>query len=70
MVRNKAAQYEKKMMDETPELEKRAEQLIKAGREDEAIKLLEGYTQEITASEERSWQDMKADLWTIFARAL
>lgn len=70
IVRNKAAQYEKKMMDETPELEKRAEQLIKAGREDEAIKLLEDYTQEITASEERSWQDMKADLWTIFARAL
>ena len=69
-IRSKVAQYEGTMMAETPYIEKIAEDYMKAGKKEAAVNLLNEYCEELAASEQKSWQDMKADFWAIFARGL
>ncbi len=62
--------YEKIMMEECKKIETQAAELIKAGKKDEAIALLNQFTRLFEASTRSSWEGLKADLWTIFARSM
>ena len=62
------AYYEEQMMQECPVVEKKAAELIKEGKMDEAVTLMERYTQKMASATAKTWEDLKADLWQIFAR--
>lgn len=51
-------------------IENMAVQLIKEGKKEEARKLLTDYTNNFAASAMRRWTELKAELWTIFARSM
>ncbi|EKD31360.1 MAG: hypothetical protein ACD_77C00343G0002 [uncultured bacterium] len=58
------------MFDMAPDLEKRAQILIKEGKTNEAKELLTKHTNDFAAATMQKWLDLKADLWSIFARAM
>ena len=62
--------YQKLMMEECKEVEKKAVGLIKEGKRDEAVEMLTKFTVMFEASARNSWENLKADLWTIFARSM
>lgn len=62
--------YEKAMMEQCKAVEEQAAKLIKEGKKDEAVKMLNEFTRRFEASTRNSWEELKADLWTIFARAM
>ena len=62
------AYYEEQMMQECAVVEKKAAELIKEGKMDEAVTLMERYTQKMASATAKTWEDLKADLWQIFAR--
>lgn len=51
-------------------IENLAARLIKEGKKEEARKLLTDYTNNFAASAMRRWTELKAELWTIFARSM
>ena len=62
--------YEKLMMEECKKVEADAAELIKQGKTDEAIKMLNEFTKKFEASTRNTWKELKRDLWPIFARGL
>ena len=58
------------IFEDTPELEKKAVELIKAGKKEEAVELLNGYCSRLSASEQRTWEELREEFWSIFARSL
>jgi hypothetical protein len=56
------------MMQECKVVEKKAAELINEGKKDEAIVLIERYTQKMASATAKTWEDIKAELWQIFAR--
>jgi len=62
--------YEKLMMEECKKVEAVAAQMIKEGKKDEAIKMVNQFTQQFEASTRSSWENLKRDLWPIFARGM
>ena len=60
--------YEEQMMQECAVVEKKAAELIKEGKREEALTLMERYTQKMASATAKTWEDLKADLWQIFAR--
>ncbi|MBR2438301.1 MAG: hypothetical protein IKB26_04645, partial [Bacteroidales bacterium] len=61
---------ETQMMKENALIEKEVAQLLKEGKKEEATKLLNNYTQKYASSTAKTWEDLKAELWTIFARSM
>ena len=41
-----------------------------SNKKEEAAKTLNNYTQKYASATAKTWEDLKADLWTIFARGL
>ncbi|MEF9930980.1 MAG: C69 family dipeptidase [Bacteroidales bacterium] len=70
LIEDQVAYYEKQMMQENPVVEAQAAQLIKEGKKGEAVKLLNNYTAKIAAATSKTWEDIRAELWTIFARGM
>lgn len=62
--------YQKLMMEECREVEKKAVELLKEGKREEAVEMLTKFTAMFEASARNSWERLKADLWTIFARSM
>ncbi len=60
--------YQKQVMLECGIIEQQATKLIQEGKKNEAIDLLNKYTQKMAAATAKTWEDLKADLWQIFAR--
>ena len=52
------------------EIEKKAADLIKEGKKDEAVKMLNEFTEFFESSTRNSWKTLKGELWTIFARSM
>lgn len=70
LLEDQVANYEKQMMKENALIEKEVAQLLKEGKKEEATKLLNNYTQKYASSTAKTWEDLKAELWTIFARSM
>ena len=70
LLEEQVANYEQQMMRENALIEKEVAQLLKEGKKEEATKLLNNYTQKYASSTAKTWEDLKAELWTIFARAM
>ena len=70
LIEPKVLDYEVIMMESAKKAEKEAEELIKQGKKEDAIKLLNEYTRRFEASTRNTWEELKADLWSIFARGL
>ncbi len=66
----KIKEFENQMMEQTPELEKQAKELLNEGKINEAILLLNKYCKELFNSEVKTWEELKADFLTMFARSL
>ena len=62
--------FENKMFEEAPVLEKRAADLIKAGKTQEAKELLTNHTHNFASMTMQRWKEMKAIFWTMFSRAM
>ena len=66
----KVAYFEKQMMRENPVVEREVAELVKAGKKDEAAEVLNSYTQKWASTTSKAWEDLKAELWTIFIRSM
>ena len=62
--------FEEEMFASAPAVEKQAEELIKEGKVDKAREILTNHTNNFALSTMKRWQDMKAQLWTVFSRAM
>lgn len=62
--------YETQMMQENPLVEKQAAELIKEGKKDEAVKLLNNYTQKYASATSKTWEELEAELWQFFIRSM
>ena len=63
-------EYDDMIFDDAPALEKKAVQLIKEGRKEEAVELLNSYCSRLSASQQRTWEEMREEFWSIFARSM
>ena len=43
-------------------------QLIKEGKRDEAIELLNNFTEEFANATSKAWSNLKGDIWVMYAR--
>ena len=64
------AQFEEMMFEMAPDVEKKAAELIKAGKVEEAQKLLDTHTANFASMTMKRWQQIKAPLWQMFARSM
>lgn len=62
--------FQDKMFEMAPIIESKATQLIKDGKVDEAKQLLTNHTHDFASMTMQRWQELKAQLWTIFARSM
>ncbi|MFA6334311.1 MAG: C69 family dipeptidase [Bacteroidales bacterium] len=62
--------FENMIFDQAPKVEERATILIKDGKKREAQELLTNYTNNFASVTMRRWQELKAELWIIFARSM
>ena len=69
-IRKALSEYDRMIFEDAPELEKKAVELIKAGKKEEAVELLNGYCSRLSASEQRTWEELREEFWSIFARSL
>ena len=70
LVEPQIAKFEAQMMATAPEAEKMAQELIKAGKVQKATQLLTKRTHDFAALTMQKWIEMKAELWSVFARAM
>lgn len=66
----KIAEYETQMMEQCKQVEKKAATLVKEGKKEEAVIMLNHFTNQFEASTRKTWEEIKTDLWGIFARGL
>lgn len=70
LLEDQVAFYEKAMMDQNKVVEAEAARLLKEGKKEEAVKLLNNYTEKFAAATSKTWEDLRAEIWNIFARGL
>ena len=70
MMRKALEEYDDMLFDDAPLLEEKTVKLIKEGRREEAIELLNSYCSRLSASQQKTWEELKAEFWNIFARSL
>ncbi len=63
-------QFENLMFEMAPHIESSATELIKAGKYEEAKQLLTNHTNNFASMTMKRWQELKAELWSIFARSM
>lgn len=68
IIESNVAKYEKMMMEQSAQIEAKAAELIKAGKKDEAVELLNDFSEEFANATSKAWINLKADLWIMFAR--
>lgn len=61
-------EFEDKALTELPAIEKKATELVKDGKNDEARKYVTSYTNSFAGAAMSRWQEMKVTLWSIFSR--
>ena len=69
-IRQALREYDDMIFDDAPALEAKAAKLIEEGRRDEAVELLDRYCSRLSASEQKTWEELKAEFWSLFARSL
>jgi len=62
--------FEDMLFEMAPSIEKRAKELIEAGETERARELLTDHTHNFASMTMKRWQELKAELWTIFARSM
>ena len=62
--------FEELMFETSPLIEKRATELIESGKREEARELLTAHTHNFASMTMKRWRELKAELWTIFARSM
>ena len=62
--------YDDILFGDAPSLEEKAAKLIKEGKKEEAVELLNGYCSRLSASQQRTWEELREEFWGIFARSL
>lgn len=62
--------FEEMLFNQAPQTEEYATGLIKEGKVLEAKEYLTNYTNRFASMTIRRWQELKAELWTIFARSM
>lgn len=70
LLEEKVAYYEKEMMEQNGALENKVSKLLKEGNKKEALYLINNHTQKFAAATAKTWEELKAELWTIFARSM
>ncbi len=70
LLEDQVAYYEDMMMSEAPLFEQKMEKLIKEGKHKEVESELNRYTERYAAATSKTWEDLKAELWSIFARGM
>ena len=60
------ARYEEKAFNELPDLEKKAVNLLKDGKKEEAQKVLNRYTADFAGATRQTWQEMEHKFWEMF----
>ncbi len=70
LVEPQIMRFEDLLFEMAPAVEERAANLIKEGKIDEAKKVLTQHTHDFASSAMRRWEELKAELWTIFARSM
>ena len=63
-------QFEQMMFELAPDVEEKAAELIKAGKVEEAQRVLDNHTANFASMTMKRWQQLKAPLWQIFARSM
>ena len=58
--------YEDKAFEELPTLEDKAIKMLKDGKKDEAITLLNNYTSDFAGATRQTWQEMEHKFWEMF----
>jgi dipeptidase len=61
-------EFEEKALTEVPFIEKKAAELVKAGKNEEAKQLVTNYTNDFAFSAMKRWEEMKVTLWGMFGR--
>lgn len=64
------AKFEEMMFEMAPVIEGKAHDLIKQGKTEEAQKLLDQHTSYMAGATMNKWKELKAKLWTVFARSM
>ena len=62
--------WQEQMMQECELVEKKAAKLLEDGKKEEAAALLNNTAQKFASATAKNWEDIKAELWPIFARGL
>ena len=62
--------WQEQMMQECELVEKKAAKLLEEGKKEEAAALLNNTAQKFASATAKNWEDIKAELWPIFARGL
>ena len=62
--------WQEQMMQECELVEKKAAKLLEEGKKEEAAALLNNIAQKFASATAKNWEDIKAELWPIFARGL
>lgn len=58
--------YEDKAFAELPVLEERVAELLKEGKKDEAVTMLNNYTSDFAGATRQTWQEMERKFWEMF----
>jgi dipeptidase len=61
-------EFENKGFEELPQVEKKAAELIKAGKTDDAKKYITSYTNSFAGATMTRWEEIKTTLWGMFSR--
>ncbi|MEN6619811.1 MAG: C69 family dipeptidase [Rikenellaceae bacterium] len=70
LIEPQVKKYEDMIFDQALQVEENAAKLIKEGKILEAKEYLTNYTNNFASLTMKRWQELKAELWTIFARSM
>ncbi len=70
IIEPEVAKFENMIFDQSPKVEEKAVKLIREGKNKDAQELLTDYTITFASAAMRRWQELKSELWTIFARSM
>lgn len=62
------AHFQQKALRELPEVERKAQRMIKDGKRDEALAYITAYTNDFATLTMRRWEEHKDQLWHLFGR--
>ncbi len=62
--------FEQKALGEMPDLERRATELIKQGKNEEAKELITGYVHDFANATQKHWWELGDKFWLLFARGI